>query len=62
MPTNPMLFIEGRHVRMDAKKTRAEMYPARIVHRMAEVLADIEATMTSPSEIVKFHASELGIP
>ena len=47
-------FIEERHVWMDAKKTRASIYPARIVHRMAEVLADIEATMTSPSKIVKF--------
>ncbi len=36
-------FVNGRIVWLDAKKSRFELMPARIVHRIHDVLTDIVA-------------------
>ena len=46
-------FSDDRVVWLDVKKSREEMRPARIVHRMAECVTDFEASQSSPLAVDK---------
>jgi hypothetical protein len=46
-------FSAGRVAWLDAKKERAEMKPARVVHRLADFLQDIENTREEKFEVEK---------
>ena len=43
----------NRFVWLDVKKTTEEMRPARIVHRVAEAIQEIEATQSAPLQVDK---------
>ena len=45
--------MEDRTVWLDVKKSTAELRPARIVHRMAEIMEEIEAAEDPPLEVTK---------
>ena len=46
-------FSEGRFVYLDVRKEQAERRPARVVSRMADFMADVEAGMEPPLAIEK---------
>ena len=47
-------FSGERVVWLDTKRERSERRPARIVHRMEEILTDVEAAMPEPMAVEKF--------
>ena len=50
-------YSDGRYVWLDAKKERNELKPARVVHRMADALEDVESQQDPPLTVEKFLTS-----
>ena len=46
-------YVDDRHVWLDVKKSRAELRPARIVHRVTEAVEEMESSQPSPQKVEK---------